>query len=56
MPLHVETPNTHALFDPEWARDVVARHYRAQIELHREIVRYAADLALRALASALSVL
>ena len=52
MALHLEPPNTHALLDPDWARGVVRLYYGAQLDLFRDIVRYAADLALRALTSA----
>jgi uncharacterized protein YbaR (Trm112 family) len=52
MTARIAAPNTHALYDPAWARAVVDQHYRRQFELYFDIVRYAADLALRALASA----
>jgi hypothetical protein len=52
MTLKLHRPNTHALWDPRWAEGVVADHYAAQFTLFDELLRYAADLALRSLSSA----
>ncbi|MGH7718057.1 MAG: DUF5677 domain-containing protein [Steroidobacteraceae bacterium] len=52
MALSLGAPNTHALRDPGWARDVIRHYYAQQLDLHTDVVAYAADLALRALASA----
>ena len=52
MTTRIAVPNTHALYDPNWARAIVDQYYRAQFGLYFDLVRYAADLTLRALASA----
>lgn len=48
----VSRPNTHAIWDPGWARSVTEHSYKAQTALGRELVRYGADLLMRALRSA----
>lgn len=47
-----DLPNTHPLFDPEWADRQIVKHYADQIALASEITRYGSDLLLRASASA----
>jgi hypothetical protein len=51
-PIVIEVPNTHALWDPSWARAVIRKYYYEQFELSRELMRFSADLALRSLSSA----
>lgn len=50
--IKVQVPNTHALWDPSWARSVIREYYQEQFQLYRESIRFSADLALRALRSA----
>ncbi len=45
----IHPPNTHALWDSDWAEHLVDANYTTQIELGRELVRFGADLLLRAL-------
>ena len=48
----IERANTHPVWDPPWAAGGVQERYHAQIELGQELVRYGADLLLRAIQSA----
>ncbi|MFN2603994.1 MAG: DUF5677 domain-containing protein [Gemmatimonadaceae bacterium] len=50
--IKLQVPNTHAIWDPAWARSVIREHYGEQLHLYQELLRFAADLALRALSSA----
>jgi len=48
----IETPNTHPIFDPEWAEARVAERFADAISLGSDITRYGSDLLQRALSSA----
>jgi hypothetical protein len=48
----IEIPNTHPIYDPEWAKARVQEKYADAITLGREITLFGADLLRRALASA----
>jgi hypothetical protein len=50
--LSTEKQNTHPLWDPAWATHKLEITHKRQIELGDELVRYGADLLLRALQSA----
>ena len=47
----IERPNTHPLWDPEWAAYKLKDTYVDQIALGKELIRYGSDLLLRALQS-----
>jgi hypothetical protein len=48
----IVTPNTHPIWDPDWAAGKLEKTHAEQIALGSELVRYGADLLLRALKSA----
>lgn len=48
----IEIPNTHPVWDPDWAVYKLQDTHAEQIALGKELVRYGADLLLRALQSA----
>jgi uncharacterized protein DUF5677 len=50
--MSVERPNTHPIWDPDWAAGGVQERYQPQIALGKELVHYGADLLMRALQSA----